>query len=298
MTSTHFRILIIGLGQIGYHDAEYMTSLGLRVDGYDINRKTGERALKEGILRTLTTSFQDYDCYVIAVSTHNPLNIEQPSFDALFQIAERLSCEGKKNALVAIESTVTKGTCDEIQDILGHRLHVAHVPHRFFGEDKMTHGVRQLRVLGGCNKCCTQKALRFYGGILNIPVHRVRLIELAELSKVIENSHRFLEIAFAEELKMMCDAYGWSFEELREAVNTKWNVKILEARQGIEGHCLPKDSQMYLNLSNSIAQASIIDGAKATDREYKQKLEQNKGLRTIVPDIPFHQHPISAAAET
>jgi nucleotide sugar dehydrogenase len=290
MVFTKSKILIIGLGEIGYHDAEYMTSRGLRVDGYDLNPKATERALQDGILHKQATSFRNYDYYVIAVSTHNLLDVEQPSFDALLQTAERLYSEGKKNALVAIESTITRGTCEEIKDILGHSLHVAHVPHRFFGEEKVEHGVKQLRVLGGCEECCTERALRFYTEMLGIPVHRVSSIELAELSKVIENSYRFLEIAFAEELKLLCDAYGWSFEELRGAVNSKWNVKILEARQGIEGHCLPKDSQMYLDLSNAVAETSIIEAAKAVDREYKQTVTQDSELRLLTPNALTHQH--------
>jgi nucleotide sugar dehydrogenase len=282
------KILIIGLGQIGYHDAEYMTSRGLNVDGYDVNPGAVQRALEHGILRKQATTFQGYDHYVIAVSTHNPDNMAQPSFDALFQTAERLSYQGKKNALVTIESTVTRGTSEEIKDILGHRLHVAHVPHRFYSEEKEEHGVRQLRVLGGCEKCCTEKALQFYEEALGVPVYRVSSIELAELSKVIENSYRFLEIAFAEELKMLCVSYGWSFDELRGAVNSKWNVKVLEARQGIGGHCLPKDSQMYLDLLDKVTETSIIDSAKVADQEYKRRLAQEKGLRVIVPDALLH----------
>jgi nucleotide sugar dehydrogenase len=288
LTGNKSNILIIGLGQIGYHDAEYMTSRGLSVDGYDVNLEAVQRAVEQGIIRKQAATFQGYDYYVIAVSTHNPDNMAQPSYDALLQTAEKLSYQGKKNALVAIESTVATGISEEIKDILGHRLHVAHVPHRFYGEEREEHGVRQLRVLGGCERCCNEKALHFYEVTLGIPVYRVSSIELAELSKVVENSYRFLEIAFAEELKMLCDAYGWSFDELRGAVNSKWNVKILEARQGIGGHCLPKDSQMYLELSNTIAETSIIDSAKIVDQEYKERLAQDKGLRVIVPNTLLH----------
>lgn len=288
MTFNKSNILVIGLGQIGYHDAEYMTSRGLNVDGYDVNPEAVQRAVEHGIIRKQAATFQGYDHYVIAVSTHNPDSIAQPSFHALFQTAERLSYQGKKNALVAIESTVTRGISEEIKDILGHRLHVAHVPHRFYGEEREEHGVRQLRVLGGCERCCTEKALRFYEGTLGVPIYPVSSIELAEFSKVVENSYRFLEIAFAEELKMLCDAYRWNFDELRGAVNSKWNVKILEARQGIGGHCLPKDSQMYLDLSNALPETSMIDSAKTVDREYRERLAQDKGLRMIVPNTLLH----------
>ena len=92
---------------------------------------------------------------------------------------------------------------------------------------------------------------------------------MAELSKIVENSYRYLEIAFAEELKMVCDGMGISFNELREAINTKWNVEILEAQGGIGGHCLPKDSEMVLELSRQFVKSSLLETAKKVDMEYR-----------------------------
>ena len=68
---------------------------------------------------------------------------------------------------------------------------------------------------------------------LEIPMHSVSSIEVAELTKIIENSHRYLQIAFAEELYLYCQANNILFSELRDALNTKWNVEILEPRDGI-----------------------------------------------------------------
>lgn len=140
-----------------------------------------------------------------------------------------------------------------------------------------------MRVLGGCRQCCTRKALEFYREILDVPVHVVSSVEVAELSKVVENSYRFMEIAFAEELKMLCTAHNVSFEELRAAVNSKWNVELLEARQGINGHCLPKDAQIYLELSKQVEATSIIDSAKKIDGRYKTSLAQRPDIQMTVP---------------
>ena len=96
-------------------------------------------------------------------------------------------------------------------------------------------------------------------------------IELAELTKIIENSHRYLQIAFAEELFLYCQANGVDFEELRKSLNTKWNVNILEPRQGIGGHCLPKDTRMFLNSSN-LVRSKIISAAIEADEEYRRCL--------------------------
>jgi UDP-N-acetyl-D-mannosaminuronic acid dehydrogenase len=268
------KILVIGLGQIGYSNAEYMTSLGLKVDGYDISEQAISRALKNGVIQKKATSFRDYDYYIICISTHRPEDMFVPYLDGLMDIAARLSHEGKGGALVGIDSTVTRGTSQEILKILGHRLHVVHVPHRFFIHDKDEHGVKQTRVLGGCSSCCTTKAISFYGNFLGIPLHIVSSADVAELTKVVENSYRFMEIAFAEELRMVCENIQIDFNELRNSINTKWNIKILEARDGVGGHCLPKDSQMFLDLSRNILATSIIQSAKAVDEQYRLFLEK------------------------
>ena len=95
---------------------------------------------------------------------------------------------------------------------------------------------------------------------LAIPMHPVSSVEVAELTKIIENAHRYLQIAFAEELYLYCKSNGISFPELRESLNTKWNVDVLEPRDGIGGHCLPKDTKMFINSSNTI-RSKILQAA-------------------------------------
>lgn len=263
------KVLVIGLGQIGYSNAEHMTMKGLAVDGFDISDKAVKRALDDEVIRKKASSFAGYDYYVICISTHRPDDASAPSLDGLYDIANRLSQEGKAGALVGIDSTVTRGTSEKIKDILRHRMHVVHVPQRFYANEKYDHGIRQMRVLGGCDKCCVEQARHFYGELLGIPLHVVESVEVAELCKIVENSYRFMEIAFAEELKMFCDRSGVSFNELRKAINTKWNVKVPEANGGIAGHGLPKDCQMFLDLSRNVARSSILDAAKKVDAEYK-----------------------------
>ncbi len=276
------RILIIGLGQIGYHNAEYMNRLGLYVEGFDLSRKAVQRALNAGIIRKEARDFSGYDYHLICVSTHNPANISEPSFESLIKTAEHLEQEAKEGGLVSIESTVTRGISRQVENILRHKLHVAHVPHRFFLQDKQEHGVKQLRVLGGCRDCCTQEALNFYAAILNIPIFTVKSIEVAELSKIVENSHRFLEIAFEEELKIFCDNEGLDFAELQAAINSKWNIKILEARDGIGGHCLPKDTKLFFGLEKNLLPTSIVHAAIESDRLYRCNLTKEEDLQFFV----------------
>ncbi len=270
------KILVIGLGQIGYSNAEYMTKLGLDVDGVDINKEATKRALQHKVIQHEATSFSGYDYYIICISTHNPENMFMPFLEGIDSIVKRISKEGKTGALVGIDSTITRGTSQKLEAILEHRLHVVHVPHRFYIHEQDIHGVNQKRVLGGCKPCCTKAALDFYQNTLKIPLQITGSIEIAEMTKIVENTYRFMEIAFAEELKIICDRTNVDFDELRKSVNSKWNINILEAREGIGGHCLPKDSQMLLDISNKILPFSIIETAKKIDSNYR--LHQNLRL--------------------
>jgi UDP-N-acetyl-D-mannosaminuronic acid dehydrogenase len=268
------KVLIIGLGEIGYNNAEYMTMRGLVVDGYDISEKAVNRALDDGIIRKKATDFSDYDCYIICISTHNPNDMFAPYQQGVLEIAQAIAQVGKEGALIGIDSTVSRGTTKAILDIVKHKLHVVHVPHRYYKYEKDVHGVNQTRVMGGHEQCCINKGREFYGDTLGITLHPVSSAEVAELTKIVENSYRYVEIAFAEELRMFCDKSNIDFAELRNAINTKWNIKILEAKEGIGGHCLPKDSQMFLNLSANVIETSIIAAAKQVDLQYRHHITQ------------------------
>ena len=122
---------------------------------------------------------------------------------------------------------------------------------------------------------------------LGIPMHPVPEIEIAELTKIIENAHRYLQIAFAEDLYLYCQANNINFAELRDSLNTKWNVNVLEPREGIGGHCLPKDTKMFLNSSRSI-KSKILEAAIEVDSEYRRKrglAEQTNSLDTLQEEI-------------
>jgi len=261
-----------------------------------------------------------------------------PQIDGLLSIVEKISKEAKNGALVSIESTIPKGTSKKVFEMLNHRLHVAHAPHRWYALEQEEHGVNQLRVLGGVCQCCLDVAMEFYDGrvringekikgqaygieiesekkgnldnsnnnnkdkengennnyivideeeqlqqqhntvnphkkSLDIRMHAVPQIEIAEITKIAENAHRYLQIAFAEDLYLYCQANNINFAELRDALNTKWNVNILEPRDGIGGHCLPKDTKMFLQSSKSI-RSKILASAIEVDEDYRRYRQQ------------------------
>jgi UDP-N-acetyl-D-mannosaminuronic acid dehydrogenase len=275
------KVLIIGLGQIGFAVASYIKKQEMYdVYGYDISSAARDRAeSKLGIKNA--ADFSGFDIYMVCISTHKPDDMFVPDISGLISVADKLSREGKEGALVVIESTVPKGTSNEFCERVGHKLHVVHAPHRWYSEEENEHGVNQPRVIGGVYDCCLRLGMQFFVGTepengdskthrgLGFPMMPLSNIEIAELTKIIENSHRYLQIAFAEDLHLYCQANGIDFRELRKALNTKWNVNILEPRQGIGGHCLPKDTKMFLNSSN-LVRSKIIAAAMEADDEYRR----------------------------
>ena len=115
---------------------------------------------------------------------------------------------------------------------------------------------------------------------LSIPMHPVSSVEVAELTKIVENAHRYLQIAFAEELYLYCKSNSISFSELRESLNTKWNVEVLEPRDGIGGHCLPKDTRMFINSSNTI-KSKILQAAMEIDEDYREYIQSREKRGSI-----------------
>jgi UDP-N-acetyl-D-mannosaminuronate dehydrogenase len=333
------KILVIGLGQLGLPVAKYVKDRGFDVYGYDISTIALERAEKTAGIKK-ATSFSGFDVYMICVSTHKQEDMFSPQVESILSLVQdKIAKEAKNGALVVIESTIPKGTSKKVFEMLNHRLHVAHAPHRWYALEEKEHGVNQLRVVGGVCDCCLRVAMQFYDGTdvptttsttsrlstssstiagstpeltstekttigtgigdgpnnhtnintsssnnnkindgtntntkdisLGIPMHPVPEIEIAELTKIVENAHRYLQIAFAEDLYLYCQANNINFAELRDSLNTKWNVNVLEPREGIGGHCLPKDTKMFLNSSKSI-KSKIIEAAINVDSEYKR----------------------------
>jgi UDP-N-acetyl-D-mannosaminuronic acid dehydrogenase len=293
--SRNSRVLIIGLGQLGLPIAKYVKERGFDVYGYDIQQKVIERAEKNASIKR-ADSFSDFDVYIICVSTHKPDDIFTPQIDGLLYVVEEISRKAKNGAIVSIESTIPRGTSKKVFEMLNHRLHVAHVPHRWYALEEMEHGINQLRVIGGVHDCCLRAALQFYTGDnsnnnssssnynenrnLGIPLHPVSDIEIAEISKIAENAHRYLQIAFAEDLYLYCKTNNLNFPELREAINTKWNVNILEPRDGIGGHCLPKDTRMFLQSSKSI-KSRILTAALEVDQDYRRHRQSRVELEVL-----------------
>ena len=311
------KVVVVGLGQIGLPVAKYVKQRGFDTYGYDIRPKAVERAEKTAAIKK-ADNFSDFDVFIICISTHKPDDIYSPQIDGLLSVVDKISKEAdnkKDGTLVSIESTIPNGTSKKVFELLNHRFHIVHAPHRWYALEEKLHGVNQLRVIGGVGDCCLRAGMQFYSEgnsrvetqgssspthssplsssphshlskSLGIPMHTVSDIDTAEMTKITENAHRYLQIAFAEDLYLYCQANNINFSELRDALNTKWNVNILEPREGVGGHCLPKDTKMFLQSSNDRS-SKIVTAARETDKDYKAfRTKLDKGISsTIIEDV-------------
>jgi nucleotide sugar dehydrogenase len=268
------KVCVLGLGEVGLPTAKYILRKGLEVYGYDINPIVVKRAKEEGVLKA-TSSWDEVppvDVYIICVSTL--LKEDAPDLSPVFDVCERIAQRVSSSSLVSIESTVIPGTSRKVyESIFNKKVKLVHVPHRYWAADPVRHGVKQLRVIGAVNQESLDAGLNFYRDTLEIPLHVCSSIEIAEMCKVAENAYRYVQIAFAEELRMICDRLCLNFDEVREACNTKWNTEILEARDGIGGHCLPKDTRY---LSSLTSYHTLLKSAMKVDEEYRKWLSQKK----------------------
>ena len=260
------KVCVIGLGEVGLPTALYIKDKGFDVCGFDISSEASERARKKGI-KTVNLSEANADTYIICVSTG--FRDSAPDMSPIFDVCRKIS----KAELVSIESTVLPGTSRKIfNEIFKGKIHLVHVPHRYWAGDPVNYGVKQLRVIGAVDEESLDAGMEFYGKKLEIPLHKVSSVEVAEMSKIAENAYRYVQIAFAEELRMICSELGLNFNEVREACNTKWNINILEARDGIGGHCLPKDIRYLASLTKF---NNLLKCAISTDQIYREWLKED-----------------------
>ncbi|HDI12841.1 MAG TPA: hypothetical protein ENF64_01850 [Hadesarchaea archaeon] len=256
------------MGEIGFNAGKYFSENGAETIGYDIDKKAviRARAVMDATDVWEEIPHGEISAYVVCVSTS--IKDDKPDMSNIFDACRKISLVAKNRPVVSVTSTVSLGTHRKLSEIFKNSVNLVHVPHRYWKEDPVNHGVKQPRVIGGIDEQALRRGMEFYKKF-GIPVTPVPTIELAEMSKIAEQSYRYIQIAFAEELKRICDENGLDFEMLRKACNTKWNTNILEARDGIGGKCLPKDIHYLLDCSKS--SLPLIKGAMAADELYKRK---------------------------
>lgn len=264
------KICVVGLGNIGFNLFKFLCGKFSETVGVDVNENRVKELSSQGY--QVTTDYQKLtgiDVWLMAPSTGDQ---GQNLFAALDQM---MILPG---ALISIESTLPPGTMERIRNYLeekgfklGIDIFLIHVPHRvMFGVDKTVCDTP--RVIGAFTKACLEKGHLFYDPLVPRLVE-VSDVRVAELSKVVENVKRYVDVAFAQELYIFCRDQGLNFEELRQAVNSKNNVEILGTDWGIGGECLPKDMKFLRRVCQSV----LLDGAVQADQVYRDRIVQQVG---------------------
>jgi len=281
------RVAVIGLGYVGIPVAAALASKGVRAIGIDIDpskveavnagrsplegEEPGlEELIAAGVKARRLAATTDYasvdgaDAAIVSVET--PINDEthDPEYRALKSAVRSLAPHVRKGALVSIESTIAPGTmAGVVRPILergsglkaGRDVHLVHCPERVTA-GKLLHNLTTLdRVIGAQDGPGLRKARALYGKIVQGTLHATDWVS-AEITKTAENAYRDAQIAFSNEVALICEELGANAYRVRELVNTCPGRDMLSPGAGVGGHCIPKDP--WLLVSPVIHQKPVL----------------------------------------
>lgn len=258
-------INVIGLGYIGLPTALMFASHGVKVVGTDYNNavinklKSGKVTFEEKGLEELFSSaieagieFSDKyvktDTYIVAVAT--PYDKESKKVDATYvcNAIKSVIDIAPKGAVIIIESTVSPGTIDKyIRPIIkksglkaGDDIHLVHAPERIIPGNMIYELLHNNRTIGADNKEIGKKVADLYKSFCMGEISLTD-IKSAEMTKVVENTFRAVNIAFANELAKICRKDGMDVNEIIRICNMHPRVNILSPGPGVGGHCISVD---------------------------------------------------------
>lgn len=283
--SSSLTINMVGLGYIGLPTAAVMADSGLNVIGTDINQKACDminqgqihivepgledvvsRVVNAGTLVAQTTPAASADVFVIAVPTPFRDGFS-PNLDFIEKAAGAISGSLKKGDLVVLESTSPVGASEKLADWLRQQrsdlrfpvfdpdngeqeidVNVAYCPERVLPGQVIRELKENDRVIGGMTPACSEKAVDFYSRFVDGECC-VTNSRTAEMAKLTENSFRDVNIAFANELDIICDELKINTWELIEMANRHPRVNILQPGCGVGGHCIAVDPWFIVDKS-------------------------------------------------
>ncbi len=280
----------MGLGYIGLPTAIIAAQSGIEIIGVDINTKVVEQTnaghlhivepgmekllqevIKSGKFRA-TSEPEECDAYFIVVPT--PFKGDhQPDISYVENATRMVLPLLKKGDLYVIESTSPVGTTEQMAELifqerpeLKGNIHIAYCPERVLPGNVIYELVNNDRVIGGIDEDSTSHAIEFYSKFVTGQLHRTNA-RTAELCKLTENSSRDVQIAFANELSMICERAGINVWDLINLANKHPRVNILQPGCGVGGHCIAVDpyfiTAAFPKEAKIIAQAREINNFKA-----------------------------------
>lgn len=237
-----FEACVIGCGEIGSEVLKELAKVFGKdyVAGVDVNVDTLGKLYRDGITACYPEQMPDAKVYIISLWSTNSM------------IETGALLKDKNPDFIFIESTVDPYLQFEIELAFEQHWHkLLYFPHRFNPNDPVHHIFNQPRLLAAASGIQATVDNAAIWLIEKVGMRPSDIIDttphIAILAKVVENTYRAMEIIMAQELASLCKNSVVDFEELRKAVNTKWNIDIREAKDGVKGKCLPKDLALFNN---------------------------------------------------
>ena len=305
----------MGLGYIGLPTAIIAAKYGVEVVGVDVNQEVVDTTnsgklhiVEEGLEDLLKeviaagsfkayTRPQESDAYFIVVPTPFKGN-HKPDISFVEAATKMVLPLLKAGDLFVIESTSPVGTTEGIADLifesrpeLKGQIYIAYCPERVLPGNIIYELVNYDRVIGGLDEASTEKAKEFYSCFVKGQLHSTNC-RTAEMCKLTENASRDVQIAFANELSLICDKAGINVWELIELANKHPRVNILQPGCGVGGHCIAVDP--YFISSAYPNEARIISEARSVNN-YKAKWCAEKVRRAMV-DFELNNHRVPIVA--
>ena len=305
----------MGLGYIGLPTAIIAAKHGVNVLGVDINSGVVEMT-NQGKLHIIEPGMEEYlqevvnagllkasttpeisDAYFMVVPTPFKGNHE-PDISYVEAATRSVLPYLKEGDLYVIESTSPVGTTEKMQSLifserpeLKDKIYIAYCPERVLQGNVIYELVHNDRVIGGINQESTDKAIEFYSQFVQGTLHKTNC-KTAEMCKLTENSSRDVQIAFANELSLICDKAGINVWELIELANKHPRVNILQPGAGVGGHCIAVDP--YFITADFPYESQLISKAREINN-YKSFWCAEKVHNAILRfELEHHRKPIVA----
>jgi UDP-N-acetyl-D-mannosaminuronic acid dehydrogenase len=295
MSQTYRRVSVVGLGYVGLPLAALLASRGIDVVGVDVNPAAVDTinrgqihffepdldiivgaAVTSGKLRATTTP-EPADAVVLAVPT--PLNHadRKPDISHVQTATEAIAPVLAPGNLVVLESTSQVGTTEHISAWIAAArpdlrlphvagddadIRIAHCPERMLPGNVLRELVESDRIVGGISPACSAAAAALYRVFVSGKIH-ITQSRTAELAKLVENSYRDVNIAFANELSLICERLGIDVWELIGLANNHPRVSILKPGPGVGGHCIAVDP--WFIVDSAPEQTPLIRQARAVN---------------------------------
>lgn len=277
------KVVTIGLGYIGLPTSALIAKNGINVHGVDLNQEVVNtinagkihivepsleevvaNVVQQGFLKA-STSIETGEVYLIVVPT--PFKSKnEPDISFVKAATQAVIPFLKKGDLFIIESTSPIGTTEKMMEIifserpeLLNEIYIAYCPERVLPGNIMYELVHNDRVIGGVNEISTQKAIAFYKQFVSGKLHGTNA-RTAEMCKLTENSSRDVQIAFANELSLICDKANVNVWELINLANKHPRVTILQPGCGVGGHCIAVDP--YFIVADYPMESQLIGKAR------------------------------------